>query len=1239
MSWPEGPFYSFHSFWADMPKKKSIKRRIFLLLAGVLFFFFCFSLLTRYTADFSNPEKLGERFTNTLKTKKEFALNELSFLFSYTDTAASENWIAEYPQEKRQRAVKENISFFIYENDRLLFWSDHTVPLPEYYVYNYFSNPIINNGNGIFYPVLKKRGSRKYLALIKLKDEYTVSNQYLTNTFTDDFRIPENARITAPSEAKLILNDPDGVPLLFLTLEPGRPEWAQWLITILLLSGVGMLFYLFYQLSSFFIRRRHMLIYFMLTSATGALSLLISPVDTPFLIPDLPIFGPEFYAGELFSSLGSYYLFTCWLLYVSAGLFTLLSGWKTRSSGSSILPAIVITGAASIMLYGLFSLVQDLVLNSQTYPFPEKLPELNFYRISVGVCLLINLLSLRLILNGMAKPFQRNFSSVQLLSGAVVCLILLLAQIFTRQFPAFFITAFCFSYVALTEKSTRNIFHYLLIGGATGLFFSLSATEPLNIKKENEAALIGAKMASENDPLTEYLFEGIKKRIENDRDFRTAIFSTPILNDGFTGLFIKKYFNGFWLKYGISAGIFDTPTRARLNLNNAGVFDFEYYAEIIENLGIATATENLWFIRKPSGRMAYMARLDFADTLLTDASYRTVFLEFTSRTVNETSGLPDILLDNSFLSNRIMEGYSHARYTNNRLVNESGTYTYFADLEEWKRIFGKEEKINYLGHTHYLQKNESGDVLIISRKTEGFWDYVNRFSWWFLAALLLLAAERASASGGTGIFLGKKAGFKQKIQVLIVCTVSLFFIVMVRVSVSFLSKQYEQQNRRLVSDKLHAVNLNLEETMGGKLSRIPEQKAYLEYTLSELGTLFGTDINVYGSDGLLISGSRPELYTQNFISERMNPEALQTARKNSTTEFLKNEQIGKLRYISAYAPLFDEEGKPAAYLNIPYFAKQKEINQEISNSANALVNIFISSLTLLLTLVLLITNRIIDPLRELGKKLGELRYGSKTGKIHYAVDDEIGKLVKEYNRLTDELEKSANLLAEKERDSAWREMARQVAHEIKNPLTPMKLNVEFLEKAWKDKAPDFPERMGRFKSMMIEQIDTLSHIADEFSNFAKLPPPRKEVVDLNEILESVAALYAKNEKNAEVNFRRNEKPLTVYGDKEHLLRVFNNLVKNAIQAIPENREGHVDILGFSDENTLTILVKDNGTGIPEELRERIFTPNFTTKGSGSGLGLAICRNIVRENGGEIDFTTQTGEGTTFRTVLHGWKMG
>ena len=498
---------------------------------------------------------------------------------------------------------------------------------------------------------------------------------------------------------------------------------------------------------------------------------------------------------------------------------------------------------------------------------------------------------------------------------------------------------------------------------------------------------------------------------------------------------------------------------------------------------------------------------------------------------------------------------------------------------------------------------------------------------------MLLAVEQFFSAGGLETFFGRSAGFKQKIQVMIIFTVSAFFIVMVRGSLGFLIKQYDQQNRRLLSEKLYAVTLHLEETMGGKLSRLIEQKGYLEYKLSELGNLFGTDINVYGTDGILLAGSRPELFIQGFISERMNPEAYQSLQNKTITELVRDEHIGNLRYISAYAPLIDEDGKITGYLNIPYFAKQKEINQEITASANALVNIFITAVTLLLTLVLLVTNRITDPLRELGKKLGELRYGSKTAKIEYEGQDEIGNLVKEYNRLTEELERSATLLAEKERDSAWREMARQVAHEIKNPLTPMKLNVEFLERAWKDQSPDFPNRIARFRSMMIEQIDTLSRIADEFSNFAKLPPARKEITDLNVILEGVAGLYAENEKNAEVIFHRPSEPMPVYADKEHLLRVFNNLVKNAIQAIPEGRKGKVEIFGFTDGKNNTILVKDNGTGIPEFQRERIFTPNFTTKSSGSGLGLAISRNIVRECGGEIDFITRSGEGTTFRTML------
>jgi two-component system nitrogen regulation sensor histidine kinase NtrY len=406
-----------------------------------------------------------------------------------------------------------------------------------------------------------------------------------------------------------------------------------------------------------------------------------------------------------------------------------------------------------------------------------------------------------------------------------------------------------------------------------------------------------------------------------------------------------------------------------------------------------------------------------------------------------------------------------------------------------------------------------------------------------------------------------------------------------------------------------------------------------KYRLSELGNLFGTDINIYDTRGFLLSGSRPELFTSGFISERLHPESVDFLKNKNLTEFIKNEHIGGLNYISAYAPLIDEDGRTVAFLNIPYFLKQKEINEELSESVNSLVNIFIGSITLLLTIVLLLTNRITDPLRILGKRLSELRYGNKTAKITYEGNDEIGDLVKEYNRLAEELEQSASLLAEKERESAWREMARQVAHEIKNPLTPMKLNVEFIEKAWKDKNPDFEVRLARFKNIMIEQIDTLSHIADEFSNFAKLPPPQNEATDLSEILKGVAGLYANNEHNVTVSFEDSRLEMPIWADKEHLLRVFNNLVKNAIQAIPEGQSGLVEIFAFTDNHSVTALVKDNGSGIPLALRERIFIPNFTTKSAGSGLGLAICRNIIREAGGTIDFITETGVGTTFRVTL------
>ena len=277
--------------------------------------------------------------------------------------------------------------------------------------------------------------------------------------------------------------------------------------------------------------------------------------------------------------------------------------------------------------------------------------------------------------------------------------------------------------------------------------------------------------------------------------------------------------------------------------------------------------------------------------------------------------------------------------------------------------------------------------------------------------------------------------------------------------------------------------------------------------------------------------------------------------------------------------------------------------------------------------LLFISSRITEPLKLLQNKLSKIKLGTTNELIEWKNKDEIGNLIIEYNRMIVELSNSAEMHAKSERESAWREMAKQVAHEIKNPLTPMKLSIQYLERSWKDNAPDWESKLEKVTKTMVEQIDTLTTIANEFSNFAKMPTANNEKLTLSSIIDIATALY-QNEIRIEINYNGCEQ-IQVYADKEQLLRVFNNIIKNGLQAIKEGDEGMITIRLSRNELMVQVAISDNGVGIEEVQKDRIFFPNFTTKSSGTGLGLAMVKNIVEMSNGRIWFETEIGKGTTF----------
>jgi len=242
-------------------------------------------------------------------------------------------------------------------------------------------------------------------------------------------------------------------------------------------------------------------------------------------------------------------------------------------------------------------------------------------------------------------------------------------------------------------------------------------------------------------------------------------------------------------------------------------------------------------------------------------------------------------------------------------------------------------------------------------------------------------------------------------------------------------------------------------------------------------------------------------------------------------------------------------------------------------------------------------------------------------------------LVTQYNRTVDELERSARLLAKSERESAWKSMARQVAHEINNPLTPMKLTIQQLQRTKKMNDERFDDYFEKSSIMLIEQIDNLSRIAGTFSNFARMPEANFERVDIAAKIYSVVQLFANNNEHIEIYYEGVENGIFVYADPEQLVQVFNNLIKNAIQAIPTERNGEIRVVLIQQYGQIIITVSDNGSGIEPEIHDKLFVPNFTTKNTGMGLGLAIAKNIIELSGGTITFDTQLDKGTTFKLTL------
>ena len=572
--------------------------------------------------------------------------------------------------------------------------------------------------------------------------------------------------------------------------------------------------------------------------------------------------------------------------------------------------------------------------------------------------------------------------------------------------------------------------------------------------------------------------------------------------------------------------------------------------------------------------------------------------------------------------------YSYAKYNSGKLNSYKGNYPYPTIYTEISnRLEEENEDVVRSGkHVHFLHMVGDEEMIMISRPRRGAMVYFTSFSYLFLGLCAFLYIFSKSDDKKKGF---RRNYFRTRINTILFISSFMILASMTTISVLFVYKRNEANMQNLMSTKINTIQALIENRV--RMASSPDELRVQDFAtaLENIGNTTKSDITLYSPDGKVILSTTPEVFEKMILGSRIDQDAYHNIRHLNQRYFIQREKIDNYSYWSMYAPVFNDRGEMLAIISSPYTDQNYDFRREAFFHAALIFNLFILLLIASLLFSTREVNSMFSPLLEMGKKMNvadvhNLEY------IIYKRDDEISSLVEAYNRMVHDLSDSTRQLAQAERDKAWSQMARQVAHEIKNPLTPIKLQLQRLIRMKENNNPKWEERFDEVSAIVLEHIDILTETANEFSTFAKLYSEDPVLIDLDKTLKDQLVIFD-NKDNVNISYMGLEGAF-VMAPKPQLIRVFVNLITNAVQAVEiqqkeaedkgeEAKPGKVLIClrnsvrdGYYD-----IVVDDNGPGVSEENQDRLFTPNFTTKSSGTGLGLAICRNIIEKCDGEIGY--------------------
>ncbi len=1241
--------------------RRVMARGIFIVIAALVLFF---------TALFVNRMIFGTTSVNyysnaiqqdIVSSEKDFdrLASDTSLIQSLINRDFSEQTLADVLDSKRGYA------FFIYERDstnaQLLFWNTQTTLPPFNLMEEANVSRVVRLDNGIYVSTSKtlvlSDGKRYSIeALIPVMRKYFVEIENLKTEFVRHPEARNRVDISFEPTAYPIRSHYGNI-LFYLQVISEDVQQASW-ISLLLMVGALSLGALFFNNIAHALYRKYGL-------AAGTIFLIITVTvlraityifPDVFLFKDFPLFDPSIYSSSVvFSSLGDLLVNSFLVLWMITFIHRRLDAKPVKGIRYDFLRWILVALCMIVLVTTSFffgSIVQSLVADGQISFNVTNFSSLSIYSFIGFLILAVIALDFffisQIVLTIVRKIYDPGLFALMIISAFVGLIILSVRNGSTRIDLYLYVLIWLLFYLGIMQKSVFE-----------GLNFKLNISEMLfwlfifsfsiagviifeNRKIEFEQRVrFAEKLSEQADPSSEKLLSIALTYLDNDflaPNFERFKFqpANKFLKDSI----INKNFSAYLNKFDTKIYTFDEQENP---LYNEASISYDTLNTIFNIQGKKTPIVDLRYYEKSFDKFTYLFRRTVTDTLGDVLGHFFVLSE--PKRYKSDALIPELFKQTKEPVPEYSPDYSYAIYNKRDLINHYNDYPFPTTLRI-QQIPKQEYVTTYVDEYEELwYRRDDNKVVVIVKKDNSFIEGITLFSYIFSTFLLLLAIYRVSIllirsrlkMGGLRQYW--QLSIRSQIHSTIILVNLLSFVVIGVATILFFINRYDRSNEdrlsRTIQIMVKEVQNKLEDNYDlndPSLLFESSASAELERLMQDIADIHGTDVNLYDTSGDLRVSSNPFVYNKGVLSFKMNPEAFYNLNTRSAVQYLTEEQMGAVNYFSIYCPVRNEMGVAYAYLNIPFFSTQVELKQEISNFLVTIINLNAFIFLIAGAIALFITNRITSSFTIIGQKMRDINLQKTNQEIQWKRNDEIGELVKEYNKMLAKLDESAEAMAKSEREGAWRQMARQVAHEIKNPLTPMKLSIQYLQKAIDNNSVDVKVMTANVARTLIEQIDHLSKIASDFSQFANIGNPKNEVFDLHDLLYSLSSLYESTE-NLDFSWHPVPQRVLVYADKTQLNRLFTNLFQNAIEAAEYIDEKKIVVEERIVDRNIIVSVRDNGAGISDAMRDKIFTPNFTTKSSGTGLGLAMSKSIAEQAHGDIWFETEVGVGTVFFVKL------